>query len=88
MLNRLSAGNIAGAMTAVTASMQNKYSAIFTTLQPDLRTIVAQLGVLQWISVTDELAEIGIIRSGANGPQTFQVYVLCCEDGVWRVDGM
>ena len=42
MLNRLSAGNIAGAMTAVTASMQNKYSAIFTTLQPDLRTIVAQ----------------------------------------------
>jgi len=75
-------------MTAVTATMQSKYSAISTTLQPDSRTIVAQLGVLQWITVTDELAEIDITRSGVNGPQTFQIYLIRSEDGIWRVDGM
>ncbi len=88
MLDRLGAGNIAGAMTAITGSMQDKYQAIFGALQPSLQTIVSQVGTIQWINVTDELAEIGLFRNGANGPQTFQVYVLRSEDGVWRIDGM
>jgi hypothetical protein len=88
MLDRLAKGNTAGAMTTITAAMQGKYQAIFTALQPSLSTIVGQLGTIQWINVADELAEIGISRNGANGLQTFQVYVLRSEDGIWRVDGM
>ncbi|HMA25141.1 MAG TPA: Ig-like domain-containing protein, partial [Gemmatimonadaceae bacterium] len=88
MLDRLGTGNIAGAMTAITAGMQGKYQAIFGALQPNLQTIVGQVGTVQWINVADELAEIGLSRNGATGLQTFQVYVLRSEDGIWRIDGM
>jgi len=88
MLDRLAAGNIAGAMTTITAAMQGKYQGIFNALQPSLATIVGQVGTIQWINAANELAEIGISRNGASGPHTFQVYVLRSEDGIWRIDGM
>src|SRR6185503_18752652 len=44
MLARLRVGNIAGALTAFTGSVYDKYSAIFTQLQPSLAEIVDQLG--------------------------------------------
>ena len=75
-------------MTTITAAMQDKYQAIFGALQPNLQTIVSQVGTVQWINVADQVAEIGLSRNGATGLRTFQVYVLRSEDGIWRIDGM
>ena len=88
MFERLRVGNIYGALNAFTGGVHDKYEAIFTSLQPDLATIVDQLGALQYITVTDEIAEIAVVRNGANGPQTFQIYLIRSEDGIWRIDGM
>ncbi len=88
MLERLRVGNVSGALNAFTGSMRDKYQAIFTSLQPNLATIVDQLGALQYITVTGEIAELAVVRNGTNGPQTFQIYLIRSEDGIWRIDGM
>ncbi len=75
-------------LNAVTGGVQDKYRALFASLQPDLAAIVGQLGTIQRITVTEELAEISIMRNSTNGPQTFQIYLIRSEDGIWRVDGM
>ncbi len=88
MLDRLAAGNISAALSAITGSMQARYQTIFAALQSEMGTIAPQLGTIQWVVVTDELAEIAMSRNGTNGLQTFQIYVIRSEDGVWRIDGM
>ena len=88
MLDKLRAGNIGGAFNAITGTMHNKYSAIFTTLQPQLSTIVDQLGTIQGVTVTDEVAEFRLGRTTVNGSYTFGIYLVRCEDGIWRIDGM
>ena len=88
MLDKLAAGNISGALNAVTGGAQDKYRAVFTGLQSDLGTIVGRMGTIQWITVTSELAEVAVVRNSNNGPQTFQVYLIRSEDGIWRIDGM
>ncbi len=88
MLERLRIGNITGALNAFTGGMHDKYQAIFTSLQPDLATIVDQLGAMQYITVTGEIAELLSCAMATNGPQTFQIYLIRSEDGIWRIDGM
>ena len=88
MVDKLGVGKLSEALNSVTASMQVQYGRVFTTLQADLATIVRQLGTIQWITVTGELTELAIVRNGVNAPETFQVYLIRSEDGIWRIDGM
>jgi len=43
---------------------------------------VGQLGTIERITPTADLAEIGMTRNGVNGPQTFQIYLIQSEDGI------
>ena len=88
MLTKLSAGDVAGALTAVTATQHDKYQLVFNGLQPNLSTIVSQLGTLQQATLGNEMAEYLLVRNTTNGPQGFLIYFLLGEDGVWRIDGM
>jgi hypothetical protein len=88
MLDRLRLGDIAGALTAVTDSVYDKYSAVFQALQPDLRSIVDQLGSVEDVTFGMDIAEYSIVRDTANGPQRFYVYLIRGADGIWRIEGM
>ena len=88
MLARLRAGNIPGALTAITGSAYDRYNAIFTQLQPSLSSIVDQLGEVRDVTFTMDLAELSIVRNTPDGPQTFMLYMIRAEDGIWRIDGM
>jgi hypothetical protein len=88
MVTRLRAGNIPGALTAFTGSAYEKYNAIFTQLQPSLGTVLDQLGELQEVTFNMDMAEFSFVRSTADGPQRFMLYMIRAEDGIWRIDGM
>lgn len=88
MLTKLKTGDVTGALTAVTGGVHDKYAAVFNALQPNISTIVDQLGTLQEGRFTTELAEYLVVRNTANGSQGFLIYFLLGEDGVWRIDGM
>jgi hypothetical protein len=76
------------ALTAVAASQHDKYQLVFNGLQPNLSTIVSQLGTLQQATLGNEMAEYLLVRNTTDGPQGFLIYFLLGEDGVWRIDGM
>jgi hypothetical protein len=88
MLLRLRAGNIAGALTAFTGSAQERFNDIFTQLQPDLATIIDQLGTITEITFNLDMAELTLVRTGVDGSQKFMIYLIRSEDGIWRIDGM
>jgi hypothetical protein len=88
MLLRLRAGNIAGALTAFTGSAQERFNDIFAQLQPDLATIIDQLGTITEITFNLDMAELTLVRTGADASQKFMIYLIRSEDGIWRIDGM
>ncbi|HEY2818021.1 MAG TPA: Ig-like domain-containing protein [Casimicrobiaceae bacterium] len=88
MIDRLRVGDIAGALTAVTDPVHDKYNAIFQALQPDLRTIVDQLGSVEDVTFGMDIAEYSIVRDTADGPQRFFIYLIRGADGIWRIEGM
>ena len=88
MLDRLALGNTAGALNAISTAMRPKYSAVFTTLQGQMSTIVDQLRSIQDATVSDQIAELHIVRTTSAGPRTFSILFMRGEDGVWRIEGM
>jgi len=88
MLLKLRAGNVAGALTAFTGSAQERFNDIFTQLQPDLATIIDQLGTITEITFNLDMAELTLVRNGTDTSQKFMIYLIRSEDGIWRIDGM
>ncbi len=88
MLNRLQAGDIDGALSALTGSAYEKYRNIFLALKADLPVVIPQLGVLGSGTIGAELAEYIVVRNSGGVSQAFMIYFLRGEDGVWRIDGM
>ena len=88
MLLRLRAGNIPGALSAFTGSAHDRFSDVFTELQPDLATIVDQLGTITEVTFNLDMAELTLVRDREDGAQKFMIYLIRSEDGIWRIDGM
>jgi alpha-tubulin suppressor-like RCC1 family protein len=88
MLERLRAGNINGALSALTSSIYAKYQARFNAPGINLAAAIDQLGVIQQVNVSDELGEFVIVRSTPDGPVGYIVYFILAEDGIWRIDSM
>jgi hypothetical protein len=89
MLGRLSAGNNAGASTALTSSASEKYAPIFDALGSAMPSIAGQLGTIQRATFTNGIAEIMLTRTGSNGQSTaYFIYMFKGQDGIWRIDGM
>jgi len=89
MLGRLSAGNTTGASTALTSTAGDKYLPVFDALGTALPATAGQLGTIQRATFTNGVAEIMLVRPGANGQSTaFFVYMIKDQDGIWRIDAM
>jgi hypothetical protein len=89
MMNRLKAGNISGALNAVTASGNAKLSKIFSGIGAvNLATVVDQLGVVRTATVTEKYGEYTFVRNTAGGPIGYPIFLIRGEDGIWRIDGM
>jgi hypothetical protein len=88
MLDRLRSGNIAGALTAFTDTVYEKYRAIFTALGGNLAASVDQMGDLSEVTFQDDIAEYGVVRITPDGPQRFMMYLIRGSDGIWRIEGM
>ena len=88
MLEKLRLQNVPSALTAVTAGVYKKYEAIFQALQSNLPAIVPALGGLAVGTIGGDLAEYVLVRGSGDAAQSFLIYFLRGDDGVWRIDGM
>ena len=68
--------------------MHAKYQNVFTQLGANLSSAVDQIGTLQTGALNSEMAEYTVLRSAGGSAQTFLIYFLRGDDGVWQIDGM
>jgi hypothetical protein len=88
MVNRLAAEIPPGRCGTFTGDAQPRYQEIFTALGPDLRTIARQLGTFIDGVVTEQWAEITMVRDAPDGKQAFMIYLIRGGDGIWRMESM
>jgi len=88
MIENLRNGNVEGAVAAFSGSMQEKYRAIFTALQPNLPAIVGQMGMLDSGLLGEDWAEYVLLRNENGESRAYLIYFMRGEDGVWRIEGM
>lgn len=88
MLGRLRVGAIDGALTHLTSTMQNKYSAMFHSSQAELPNIIDQLGTLYGGAIGEDIAQYTVVRDEDGVSKGFPVFVIRCADGVWRIGEM
>lgn len=88
MLFRLKAGDSTGALSSFIADAQSTYSDIFAKLGPDLATFAGQLGDINTVTVSDNTAEVVIVRSVNGSLVSFSIYLSLDEDGIWRIVSM
>lgn len=88
MLGRLRVGAIDGALTHLTSTMQDKYSAMFHSSQAELTNIIDQLGTLYGGAIGEDIAQYTVVRDEDGVNRGFPVFVIRCADGVWRIGGM
>ena len=70
MLTKLKAGDLNGALTAVTDGMHVKYQKVFTLLGPSLSSAVDQIGVLQTGALDSEMAEYTVLCTTGGSAHT------------------
>lgn len=85
MIGRLRDGQIGLAASSINHDGRERYSGIFNALGPALPTTIDQLGKISRVNVDLSSAEVVILRDVDGQKQAFLVYVMLCEDGIWRV---
>ncbi len=88
IVNRLGANDPNGALNAFTGDSKAKYLGIFNSLGATLPSIAAQLGTISSIVVTGDFAELTLVRTTSKGNQSFLIYLIKGDDGIWRVETM
>lgn len=88
MLDHLRAGDIDRALAAITGTSQEKYKAIFTALKPNLATVVDKLGTIERTTISQDFAELMVVREKNGERRAYFIYFLRSEDGVWRIESM
>ena len=88
VIDRLKAGDKAGALNLFFGSSREKYDEIFTKLGTDLAIFAAQLGSIATTNALSNAAEITIARDVAGTKRFFTIYLMRGDDGVWRIDSM
>jgi Glucodextranase, domain B len=88
MVDKLKAGNAAGALESFMGHAKDKYAAIFAALGTGLATTAGQLGTIESVTAGDTTAEVSIVRVVGTTKTSFLVYLFKGEDGVWRIESM
>ena len=88
LTDRMLANDAAGALTLFTGEAQARQADVFGALGSSLAAVAAQLGTPVDGVVTDDWAELSLLRPSAEGDRVFMLYLIRGGDGLWRVDGM
>ena len=89
MLEKFKAGNITGAMTALTTDAADKYTGVLNSLGSGLASAISRLGTIQHVTLADSVAQILLVRQDASGASTgYFIYLIRGQDGIWHIDGM
>jgi hypothetical protein len=88
MLGNLRNNDIPAALTAFTATSQEKYQALFDSISTNLAAIVDQLGAVSEVTVGDGFAVITVVRKKSGLPVAYTVNLIRTESGLWRIESM
>jgi hypothetical protein len=88
MVDRLAANNPSAALNCFTGDAAAIYSGVFNALGGSLPTVASQLGRLVDGVISQDTAELTIVRDTSGGPQAFMIYMLRGGDGIWRIESM
>jgi hypothetical protein len=88
MVDRLAASDAVGAVRYFTGDAQAQYSTIFGLLGSSLPAVAAQLGTLVDGVITEDTAELTLVRDTPTGKLTFMIYLIRGGDGLWRIESM
>ncbi len=89
MLDRLHAGNVAGALNAITSTVRGKYQNVFSSLGARLPSILDNgFGAVSTLYLTEEFADITLVRTKPDGQHGYHALLIRDGDGLWRIDNM
>jgi Bacterial Ig domain/Glucodextranase, domain B len=88
MLNRLAAGDLAGAAEYMTTTVRSRYSDAFQRLASSLPTVVEGIGTVESATFGTGYGELEVLRIRAAGVWRYRVLAIQDGDGLWRFDGM
>jgi sugar lactone lactonase YvrE len=86
MKEKLSEGDIEGALTYFSEASQDRYREIFTLLQAELPQIANQMQDIHLISIRGDVAEYIIVREEDGTEMGYFIYFIKDEDGNWKID--
>ena len=88
LTDRMLANEPAGALAPFTGETQARQADVFGALGLSLPAVAAQLGTPVDGVLTDDWAELSLLRATVEGDRVFMLYLIRGGDGLWRVDGM
>jgi len=88
MLQKLTAGDVTGALRRFSDATRDQYQGIFSFLGTRLPAAVAGLGAISDITFTHDSAQIELTRSTPTGNQIFPIQLIRGSDGLWRIESM
>ena len=88
MVDRLTVNNTELALNLFLESAQPKYSNIFSNLGSSVTTLAPQLGTLGSTTASNEHAEVVLTRMVGGVAQSFLIYLIRGDDGIWRIESM
>jgi hypothetical protein len=86
VLDNLKAGNIDAAMGSFTNTIREKYRTAFVQAGTGLSALVDGFGTVKKVRINGDFAEIVVVRTTAQGPIAYSVFLIQDGDGVWRID--
>jgi hypothetical protein len=88
LVDRLAANDATGALQLFVGEARARYAEVFTALAGALPTVAAQLGRLVDGAISEDWAELTILRDTPEGPRVFMINLLRGGDGIWRMESM
>jgi hypothetical protein len=85
---QLKAGNASSAANLFSEASRTAFTSFFSSLGSNLSSVGTQLGQVQGLTLTDNHAELIVVRTTASGPTAFPIHVTRDPDGVWRIESM
>jgi len=88
LLDDMRTQNEAAIASAFTEGSQSKYQSLFTTLYADLPVVADSLGTVTGVEISNDFAEITVMRVKNSQPYLYYVYLVRNEYGYWEIDSM
>lgn len=88
LTERMIANDVPAALRLFVGAARPRYADIFAVLGASLPAAAAQLGTPIDGVITEDWAEVTIVRPTADGDRAFMLYLIRGADGLWRVESM